>query len=71
MTRHSASMRWERLASEVRNLQASQKELFEHLSVLNRKVETIYDEQAEAHFLKEEERFESGTSEEVPPRAVT
>jgi len=48
-------MRWEALLSRVRMLEASQKELFLLLSVCNRKVELILDNQTETHFLKEED----------------
>ena len=52
-------MRWERLTSRVRSLEKTVGELFEAVSVLNHKVETIDNEKTLEAFLKEEDRYEN------------
>ena len=65
-----ATMRWERLASAIRMLERAHMELLEELRVVNRKVETIYDQQQTDLFLKEEDSPNERDFEEVPPRSV-
>ena len=57
--RQLVTMRWERLASNVRRLERDHMELLKELSVINRKVEQILDQQNTEAFLKEEERYEN------------
>ena len=57
--RQLATMRWERLAANVRRLERDHMELLKELSVLNRKVEQILDQQTTDSFLREEERYEN------------
>jgi len=63
------TMRWERLRSMVRTLQAETMELKKAVGVLNRKVELIHDKQTETSFLKEEDLYENATHR-VAPRSV-
>ena len=59
--RRKATLRWERLASAVRFLQASQTELRKELGVLNRRVELIHDQQEADAFLEEEDPADNAT----------